>query len=156
VVKVLFRLWCRPGAIKGNSKSKRSPDSIPPLPSCLSHFLQQLANSGSIGRITAVMCKVEPSFAIDQEIPAGLKVIIPTVALDFPAVPVQMSVHLYCCPRKDTIPSKELEAEVRVGLTLRIREKSKWPGVNALVVAEPLRLREGDDDNAHPLLFKLL
>ena len=54
------------------------------------------------------------------------------------------------------MPSKELEAEVRVGLTLRIREKSKWPGVNALVVAEPLRIREGDDDDAHPLLFKLL
>jgi hypothetical protein len=67
-----------------------------------------------------------------------------------------MSVHLYRCPREDTIPSKELEAEVRVGLTLRIREKSKWPGVKALVVAELLRLREGDDDNAHPLLFKLL
>ncbi len=67
-----------------------------------------------------------------------------------------MGVHFYCCPREDTIPSKELKAEVRLGLTLRIREKSKWPGVNALVVAEPLRLREGDDDNAHPLLFKLL
>ncbi len=45
---------------------------------------------------------------------------------------------------------------MRVGFTLRIREKSKWPGVNALVVAEPLRIREGDDDDAHPLLFKLL
>jgi hypothetical protein len=33
------------------------------------------------------MCKVEPSFAIDQEIPAGLKVIILAVALDFPALP---------------------------------------------------------------------
>ncbi len=67
-----------------------------------------------------------------------------------------MSVHLYRCPREDTIPSQELEAEVRVGLTLRIRKKSKWPGVSALLVAEPLRIREGDDDNAHPLHFKLL
>ncbi len=102
------------------------------------------------------MHKVEPSFAIDQEIPAGLKVIIPTVALDLPALPEQMSVHLYRFPREDTIPGKEFEAEVSVGLTLGIREKSKWPGMNALVVAEPLRLREGDNDNAHPLLFKLL
>ena len=54
------------------------------------------------------------------------------------------------------MPGKELEAEVRVSLTFRIREKSKWPGVKALVLAEPLRIREGDNDSVHPLLFKLL
>ena len=43
-----------------------------------------------------------------------------------------------------------------VGLTLRIREKSRWPSVNALIMTEPLWLREGNDDNTHPLLFKFL
>ena len=102
------------------------------------------------------MRKVESSVAVDQEITTGLKVIIPTVELDFPAAQEYTNVHLYRRPREDTIPSKGLETEVRVGPTLRIREKSKWPSVNALIMAEPLWLREGKDDNAHPLLFKFL
>lgn len=102
------------------------------------------------------MCKVKPSFSIDQKVPTGLKIIISAITLDLPATPEQMSVHPYRSPRENTAPSKELEAKVRVGLTSWIREKSKWPGVNTLIVPEALGLRKGNNDNTHSLLLELL
>ena len=102
------------------------------------------------------MCKVKPSFSIDQKVPTGLKIIISAITLDLPTTPEQMSVRPYRSPRENTVPSKELEAKVRVGLTSWIREKSKWPSVNTLIVPEALGLRKGNNDNTHSLLLELL
>jgi len=99
---------------------------------------------------------MKPSFSIDQKVPTGLEIIIPAIPLDLPATPEQMSVNPHRGPREYTPPSQELEAEVRVGLAPRIREKGKWPCMNTLIVPEALGFRKGNNDNINPLLLELL